>query len=90
MAEAMTMAPEPQLSACLAVLRRAITLTRNQHDLAEQTADVMDAVHAIPDLISEWHDGADATLRARFASCDAKWPSGLLATYDFILERRVV
>lgn len=84
------MAPEPQLSACLAVLRRAITLARDQHDLAEQTADVMGAVHAIPDLIGAWHDGADAELRAGFARCDSKWPSGLLATYNFILERRVV
>jgi hypothetical protein len=84
------MAPEPQLSACLAVLRRAITLARNQDDLVEQTADVMDAVHPIPDLIAGWYDGAEATLCARFATCDAKWPSGLLATYNFILERRVV
>lgn len=82
-------APEPQLSACLAVLRRAISLARN-HDDAEQTVDVMEAVHAIPDLIGDWHDGADANLRDCFARCDAKWPSGLLATYNFMLERRVV
>jgi hypothetical protein len=86
----MVLAPEPQLSACLAVLRRAITLARNEHGLVEQTTDVMDAVHPIPDLIGDWHDGADAQLRRNLERCDAKWPTGLLATYDFILERRVI
>ena len=84
------MAPEPYLSACLAVLQRAILFTRSNPDDHEQVADVMSAVQKLPDLIQHWETCDEASLRRFFQACDAKWPTGLLATYDFILERRVV
>jgi hypothetical protein len=83
-------APEPYLSACLAVLNRAILLGRNQPAEAEMVFDVMDAVHAIPEYIGHWDHCDEQRLRDTLQRCDNRWPSGLLAAYDFILERRVV
>ena len=84
------LAPEPHLSACLAVLRRAILIGRKQPTEAEMIADVMDAVHNIPDLIASWEHCDESRLRGSLEVCDAKWPTGLLAAYTFTLERRVV
>ena len=84
------LAPEPYLSACLEVLYRASIYTRSNHVEPEAVFDVMDAVHNIPHLIQSWESCDEALLRQFLKDCDAKWPTGLLAAYDFILERRVV
>ena len=83
-------APEPYLSACLQVLQRAILYTRAHHYEPEIALDVMDAIHNIPPVLGDWQEFADKMIRSDLARCDSKWPTGLLAAYDFILERRVV
>ena len=51
-------APEPYLSACLQVLRYSILYCRfrawSSECSADHIADLMDAVHNIPDLIVKW------------------------------------
>jgi hypothetical protein len=84
------MAPEPYFSACLAVLHRAISFTCSNPDDHEQVTDVMNAVRDIPELIQAWERCDETVLRRSLQACDARWPTGLLAAYDFILERRVV
>ena len=83
------LAPEPYLSACLEVLYRAAIYTRN-HAEPEAVVDVMDAVHNIPHLIQSWESCDESLLRGMLKDCDRKWPTGLLAVYELILERRVV
>lgn len=83
-------APEPYLSACVAVLSRALLLGRNHATETEMVSDVMDAVHNIPHLMVDWEHCDPERIRQYLETCDAKWPSGLLAAFDFILERRVV
>jgi len=86
----MAVAPEPYLSACLAVLSRAIRLAQKQSCEAEMIGDVALAVHDIPDLIKNWEQAEELRLRLFLQACDAKWPTGLYAAYTFTLERRVV
>jgi hypothetical protein len=54
----MAVAPEPYLSACLAVLYRASITCRmwgwSDAVSAEHLADLMDAIHTIPNLVREW------------------------------------
>ena len=83
-------APEPYLSACVAVLYRALLIGRNQSTEVEMVSDVMDAVHNIPHLIAEWDHCEPERIREYLKTCDAKWPTGLYAAYTFTLERRVV
>jgi hypothetical protein len=83
-------APEPYLSACLEVLYRAAIYLRNHPHDPDAVFAVTDAVHNIPHLIQHWEGCDEALLRGMLQDCDAKHPTGLLAAYDFILERRVV
>lgn len=95
--------PEPNLRACLAVLYRACIHARllgyegEQNGLsADQSkllADLMDAVHNIPGLITRWPSCNQDLLRGMLADFEAKWPTsgiGLLAAYDQIGTRRHV
>lgn len=73
----MAIAPEPYLSAYLNVMCATISLARY---LAwgkgnnEQIADLMDAIHVIPELLNEWERCDEPALRATFlAAYDKKW-----------------
>ena len=89
--------PEANLRACLAVLGRACVHARRLGYEGEQAglpsdrsrllADLMDAVHNIPDLITRWPSCDQALLRGMLADFDSKWPSAgiaLLPDYDRI------
>jgi hypothetical protein len=89
--------PESNLRACLAVLSRACLhgrLLGYQGDEAglpidrsRLLADLMDAVHNVPDLITRWPDCNQELLRGMLADFDAKWSSSgiaLLPLYDQI------
>src|SRR5262245_5837122 len=74
----MAVAPEPYLSACLAVLDRAIITCRAGNWSAdvphEHTADLMDAVHTIPWLIRNRERCDVAFLRTAFLQAyEQKW-----------------
>lgn len=86
----MSLAPEPYLSACLAVIREAIIWCRyghwHQRLSPEQTADLMDAIHNIPELMKNWERCDIEWLRSSLQYYDRKWahsqgPS-LLAIFD--------
>jgi len=81
-------APEPYLSACLAVVERAISCARSAPAETEQVVAVMEAVHNIPYFVQHWEHCDEARLRSFLEHCDARFPTGLLAAYTFILERR--
>jgi hypothetical protein len=74
----MALAPEPYLSACLAVMHRAILDCRARHwgksMSAEETADLMDAVHNLPWLIQNWERCEVEFLRRDFLQVyDRQW-----------------
>jgi hypothetical protein len=74
----MALAPEPYLSACLAVLDRAIVACRafNWSPAAsnEHTADLMDAVHNLPWLLLNWERCDVELLRTAFLQpYEEKW-----------------
>jgi hypothetical protein len=87
--------PDSKLRACLAVLQSACLHARLlgcegqvaglQPDRAELLADLMDAVHNLPDLVTHWPSCNERLLRDMLAAFDEKWSDasiGLLATYD--------
>src|SRR5687768_18398424 len=93
--------PESKLRACLAVLGRACVHARLLGYEGEQTglsidrsrllADLMDAVHNIPDLITRWPSCDQELLRGMLADFDAKWSSSgtaLLPLYDQIATQQ--
>ncbi|MBL0215086.1 MAG: hypothetical protein IPQ07_14510 [Myxococcales bacterium] len=79
----MMLAPEPYLSACLEVLRQATIRARfiayggHQEGLtseqADCLADLMDAVHNIPELLTRWEDCNEALLQGMLEDFDRKW-----------------
>ena len=74
----MAMAPEPYLSACLAVLDRAIIACRarcwSTEWSAEHIADLMDAIHNIPWLLHNWEHCDVEFLRTSFLQAyEQKW-----------------
>ena len=90
--------PDSTLLACLAVLYSACVRARSLgyegqtsglgRDRAELLADLMDAVHNLPDLIVRWSECDESLVRANLEDFDARWPSegiGLLATYNHSL-----
>jgi hypothetical protein len=97
----MALAPEPYLSACLEVLRQATIHARligyAGHDAGltpEQSdclADLMDAVHNIPDLLKRWGECDERLLRSFLETFDEKWQdrtsARLLGTYLQIVEK---
>ena len=87
--------PEPSLRACLAVLQYACLHARllgyegESHGLpprrAQLLADLMDAVHNLPQLILRWPECNEALLRGMLAGFDEKWAGedlGLLAVFE--------
>jgi hypothetical protein len=85
-------APAPQLAACLEVLYRATIAARmlgyEGHDQglsaakADQLAALMDAVHEIPHLASDWERCDESLLRGILGDYDKRWSGGLLDAYD--------
>jgi hypothetical protein len=88
---------ESDLRACLAVLYRACIHARLlgyegernglSVDKSRLLADLMDAVHNIPDLITRWPSRNQDLLRGMLADFDARWSSSgfaLLPAYDEI------
>jgi hypothetical protein len=71
----MSIAPEPYASACLAVLQHAIVRARliAYRDKHDRLADLMDAVHNIPDLLQRWEQCDERLLRSFLAEFDRKW-----------------
>ncbi|HSQ00298.1 MAG TPA: hypothetical protein VL049_24020 [Candidatus Dormibacteraeota bacterium] len=90
----MDLAPEPNLKGCLAVLHHAAIQGRMlglagerdglSRDRSKQLADLMDAVHNIPDLVQRWDACDEGLLRSMLKTYDDKWrPSAsLLEAYD--------
>ena len=89
--------PESDLRACLAVLGRACVHARLLGYEGQQAglpiersrllADLMDAVHNIPDLMTNWPACSQELLRGMLADFDTKWSSSgiaLLQSYDQI------
>lgn len=87
--------PDSKLRACLAVLRSACLHARLlgyegqatglTPDRAELLAELMDAVHNLPELVARWPSCNERLLRDMLSAFDAKWSDagiGLLATYD--------
>jgi hypothetical protein len=99
-----SLAPQPYLSACLRVLYRATIEARmmgyagEQRGLSEiegkRLADLMDAVHNLPDLIQRWDTCNEDLLRGMLRDFDARWygVSGvrLLEEYEGALARGAV
>lgn len=95
------LAPGPYLSACLEVLRQATIHARlvgygghNGGLTAEKSdclADLMDAVHNLPDLLQNWEKCDEQLLRLVLQEFDEKWQGHigvqLLATYLRLVER---
>jgi hypothetical protein len=75
--------PEAKLRACLAVLRCACLEGRmlgyeGQHAglparRAELLADLMDAVHNVPELLLQWSEVDESILRGMLSGFDRKW-----------------
>ena len=91
----MSLAPERHLKACLAVLYHAAIQGRLlgwerdglSRERSAQLADLMDAVHNIPDLLQQWEECDEALLRSMLGDYDQKWGSSarLLEVYDRIV-----
>jgi hypothetical protein len=72
----MGLAPEPLLSAYLAVLRDATIYARNwaAGDVSPgKLGDLMDAIHNIPELLNRWEDCDEPSLRSALESYDKRW-----------------
>ncbi len=72
----MGVAPEPFLTGYLSVLRDAILMARNWAGagvLNEKLADLMDAVHNIPELLNRWEECDEPSLRSALKHYDVRW-----------------
>ena len=80
----MSLAPEPYLSAYLKVLQTAILVARRMAwegqyhgeipvEEIDRLADLMDAVHNIPDLLTRWEECDEPRLREFLEMWDEKW-----------------
>ena len=75
----MSIAPEPELRACMEVVSRAIIDARfsamNNNVDPQRLADLMDAVHNIPQLIQNWDTCDQNLLKGMLGEYDRKWNS---------------
>ena len=92
----MTLPPESELRACLEVLRRAILNARSwawkkKVDPA-QLADLMDAIHNIPDMLQRWESCDRELMLEMLSDYETKWSGrgqggpSLLDAYACILQ----
>jgi hypothetical protein len=98
---AVALAPERYLTACLELLKHATIHARfiayggHSGGLAAEAsdclADLMDAVHNLPDLLQHWEKCDERLLRQFLEEFDEKWrghtSAGLLGTYIRLVER---
>lgn len=85
----MAIAPDPDFRACLRVVYIALVDSRNAGWTgsvnAERLADLMDAIHNLPDLIQNWENCDEKLLKSTLMDYDRKWhregPS-LLTIYE--------
>jgi hypothetical protein len=70
-------APEPYLSACMRVVYRALLHARlmgwSGSVDSKHLADLMDAVHNIPDLVRHWEDCDTERMRAFLKNYEETW-----------------
>jgi hypothetical protein len=86
----MAIAPEPYLSACMAVLCRSALASRmwgwSGEVSPEHLADLMDAIHNIPELVRHWELCDLQLLRGTLGDYDRKWAGrggiALLQVFD--------
>lgn len=73
----MNIPPESELKACLELIRAAILTARgwgwSNAVSAEQLADLMDAIHNIPEIVQNWHANSLKEIAIEIKSYDAKW-----------------
>jgi len=91
----MRLPPEPKLKAILEVLYSVLINGRyiayEGHvaglpaSKADQLADLLDAVHALPRLLIDWPECNEELMRAMLRDYDRKWNSGLLDRYEQVL-----
>lgn len=76
------LAPEPQFSAYMYVLRAAVLeirmrLRQGEPMPPDQLHDLLDAVHNVPEFVSEYRSGGgwfvDDNIKAEFQSYDNRW-----------------
>lgn len=94
----MSLAPESHLAAALEVLYRALVNARvlgyQGHESGlpptkcDQLADLMDAIHNIPHLLTDWERCDESLLRGMLDDYDKRWNASLLATYEHVLAER--
>jgi hypothetical protein len=90
----MPTAPEPYLSAGLATIREAVLMARaccwRDRPSVELVADLMDAVHNLPDVLVRWETCDLEWLRRDLAAYDRKWGRdggwSLLRVFDQAVE----
>ena len=73
----MALPPDDELKACLEVIRMAVLVSRvwgwqKQID-AEQLADLMDAIHNIPNINQHWTRDSSLEILREIESYDNKW-----------------
>jgi hypothetical protein len=102
----MSIAPEPYLSAYLEVMCETITFARSlayenstsvlnrfKRSRSAQLADLMDAIHIIPELLNEWERCNEPSLRETYlAAYDKKWARGkntfsMMAVFNKVYSR---
>jgi hypothetical protein len=93
----MSLAPGPNMKACLRVLYQAAVQGRMlgwegergglSPQRSQQLADLMDAVHEIPDLVQRWEECDEGLLRSMLKAYDEKWHPTveLLGEYDRVV-----
>ena len=91
----MSFPPEDRMRAALAVLQRAILAARmlgyegSFHGLSTeksaQLADLMDAVHNIPYLLTTWERCDESLLVSMLKTYDEKWGAALANEYARVL-----
>ena len=94
----MAFAHESAMRAALAVLHRAILAARmlgyegSSHGLSaeksSQLADLMDAVHNIPHLLTTWETCDESLLVSMLKTYDEKWGAALAKEYARVLASR--
>ncbi len=90
----MSIAPEPYHSALMDVLQEAMICTRawaRAGELqAEQVSDLMDSLHNVPHLLSNWEQCDTHFLKNSFVAYDMRWGAKglkLLDIYNASLTR---
>jgi hypothetical protein len=89
----MAVAPEPYLSACMTVLYRPALACRmwgwSGEVSPEHLADLMDAIHNIPELVRHWERCDIELLRGMLGDYERKWAGrgglALLQIFDGIV-----